>query len=295
MSHHQPSESIAPRVSCIVLDTGYCTASEHHLMRNGRHAKILCHAIVALLHHPQHGWTLWDTGYAPRLLDATSRLPWSLYRRITPLVVRDDLAVVAQLPRLGLAPRDIKRVILSHFHADHIAGLRDFPHADLIASADAYADVAPRQGIDALRRAFIPTLLPPDFAERAHLLPPFSGPDIAPLGATHDLFGDGTVRLVALPGHAKGQIGLLARTTSGELFFAADGCWMREAVRRQQPPHPITALFVDDYGAVATTIQRLHQFTVAHPSIRLVPSHCPEAFSEFVGASGLQPYHTLPE
>ena len=271
-----------PEIECHVLDTGYCLASEHHLIRGGRHRMMACHSLVALLGHPEHGWTLWDAGYAPRMLAATRRFPFSLYRRITPLRLRPELAAVAQLRRRGIAPAAIRRVIVSHFHADHIAGLRDFPEATPVALAEAYADAAPRRGINALRRAFIPALLPPDFRERATLLGAFSGPPLPGLGPTHDLFGDGALRLVRLPGHACGQLGLLARTARGPILFAADGAWLTRAIRERRPPHPITNLMVDDPRAVRATLDGLHTFAHACPDVALVPTHCPEAFAREV-------------
>lgn len=271
-----------PTLDCHVLDTGYCLASERHLIRGGHRRTVACHAIVALLGHPRHGWTLWDAGYAPRLLAATRRFPYALYRRATPLHLRPELAVAAQLGRRGLAPRDIRRIIISHFHADHVAGLRDFPAAEPIATRAAYDDVATRRGLRALRRGFIPALLPGDFRARATLLPPFTGPPLPALGPTHDLFGDGAALLVALPGHARGQIGLLARTARGPVLFAADGCWLSRSVRERRPPGRLTHLFVDDPRAVRATIERLHAFARARPEVAIVPSHCPEAFAREV-------------
>ncbi len=269
------------RVECHILDTGYCLVSEHHLIQGGRRRKVDCHALVALISHPLHGWLLWDTGYAPRLLDATRRLPFRLYRHVTPLRLRPTLAVAAQLERRGLAPRDIRHVVISHFHADHIAGLRDFPGARLIASQAAYADIARRQGLGALRRGFIPALMPGDFGARATLID-CGGPPLGALGPTHDLFGDGSLLLVALPGHARGQLGMLAHTERGRILLAADGSWLRRAIRERRPPHRITDLFVDDPAAVRETIGRLHAFAQANPDVVIVPTHCPEAFGQLV-------------
>lgn len=283
MPHQAHTSSSIPLIDCFVLDTGYCLASERTMIKGGRSEQIDCHAIVALLHHPKHGWILWDTGYAPRILDATRLPPWRLQRIATPLRLDQARPVLDQLSNYGLSASDIRYVILSHFHADHIAGLRDFPDAELIASAEAYADVAPRKGMNAMMRGFIPALMPDDFRERARLLPPFHGPEIAPFGASHDLFNDGSMRLVQLPGHAKGQIGLLVNSTHGELFFCADGAWLREAIRRQAPPAQLASLIVDDHKEVALTIARLHQFSLLHPDVVLIPSHCPEAFAEWVG------------
>lgn len=279
MSKDSPSLPTVPTVQCHMLDTGYCLAWENHVIQGGQHRRIHCHALVALLRHPQHGWTLWDAGYAPRLLEVTQHLPFSLYRRATPLCLQPELAVIAQLPRFGLEPGDISRVIISHFHADHIAGLRDFPRAALITSQTAYADILPRRGLNALRRGYIPVLLPDDFGERAMLLTAFTGTVLPGLGATHDLFGDGTLQLVALPGHAHGQIGMLAHTANGDILFAADGCWLTRSIYEQRSPHRITSLFVDDFKEVRTTINHLHTFAQSYPTVRIVPSHCPAAFA----------------
>ncbi len=271
-----------PQLRCTILDTGYCQVWEHHLMRGGAHRRIACHSLVALLCHPSHGWILWDTGYAPRMLAATQHLPFSLYRRATPLHITPGLSVVEQIGRLGLKPADIGHILISHFHADHIAGLRDFPAAELIASEQAYADVADRKGLGALRHAFIPELLPDDFTKRARLLSHFSGEPLPALGATHDLFGDGSLRLIALPGHARGQIGLLAHTERGRVLFAADGCWLRRAIYERRPPSRLTNLFTDDPRAVKGTINALHDFAQANSDVVIVPSHCPEAYAQEV-------------
>jgi glyoxylase-like metal-dependent hydrolase (beta-lactamase superfamily II) len=273
-----------PILQCHILDTGYCLAWEHHILQGGRHRRLACHSLAILLRHPAFGWLLWDTGYAQRILEVTRKLPFLLYRYATPLCLKPELAVVEQLVRWKLTPKDIRRVIISHFHADHIAGLLDFPNAEFITSRVAYIDIASRNGLRALSRAYIPDLLPSDFCERATLLESFSGVSLPGLGQTHDLFGDRSLLLVNLPGHARGQIGLLANTERGRILFAADGCWMRLSIRERCPPARITHLFVDDPPAVRNTIYRLHDFAEKCPDVLIVPSHCPEAYSEIVEA-----------
>ncbi|NTV64345.1 MAG: MBL fold metallo-hydrolase [Oscillochloris sp.] len=259
-----------------LLDTGHCLASAHHVMRGVPRRRMVCRALVALIGHPRHGWTLFDTGYALRMLDATRRLPWRLYRLATPLRIRPEQAAVHQLVRYGLASGDIRRVIISHFHADHVAGLRDFPAIPVIASSAAWQSIADLRGLAALRRAHIPALLPADLAERAVALPPFAGPPLPHLGPTHDLFGDGSLLLVALPGHARGQIGALIQTAAGPVLLAADGAWTSQAIREQRPPTRLTHLFVDDPQALVLTLASLGAFARARPEVRIIPTHCPE-------------------
>src|SRR5689334_18389454 len=269
-------------LDCHVLDTGGCLAFEAHLVRGGRWTRVRCPSLVALLRHPREGWVLWDTGYAPHLVECTRRMPYRLYRWATPLRLAPELAAAAQLARLGLQVADVRHVVLSHFHADHIAGLRDFPRARVWAHELAYADVAGRSGISALRRAFVPGLLPSDFEARTTFLAPFGGAALGELGPTHDLFGDGLLQLVELPGHARGQLGLFARTTRGALFFAADSCWLRAGYQRERDPHWITRLITDDDRVQAATLRRLANFARARPEVLIVPSHCPEARAELV-------------
>jgi glyoxylase-like metal-dependent hydrolase (beta-lactamase superfamily II) len=211
------------------------------------------------------------------MLDLTRRLPFWLYRIATPLRLQPEQAVVAQLPGLGVDRGSVVRILISHFHADHLAGLRDFPDATFVAHDDAVASIAGLDGLRALRRGFIPGLLPHDFYDRLVTFDQFCGPVLPGLGPTHDLYGDGSMLLMPLPGHARGQIGLLAHTERGDLLLAADGCWLSRSVRERRPPSVITHLFVDDSEAVMATLDRLHTFLKARPDVRLVPTHCPEA------------------
>ncbi len=269
-----------PELACHILDTGHCLAHEHILIEGGARKQVACHSLAALLGHPQHGWLLWDAGYAPHMLTATQHFPYSLYRLATPLRLRPELAVAAQLPRLGLTPADVQAVIISHFHADHIAGLGDFGRSRFVALPEAYASVAKLRGLPALRRAFIPSLLPADFRSRLTLLGDFTGPELPALGRTLDYYGDGSLLLVRLPGHARGQLGLLAHTVRGPVFFVADSCWLARSVTENRPPSRIGGLIADDAAQVAGTIARLHAFAAAWPNVLIVPSHCPETLAE---------------
>jgi glyoxylase-like metal-dependent hydrolase (beta-lactamase superfamily II) len=194
-------------------------------------------------------------------------------------------SVAAQLSRFGLMPADIAWVVLSHFHADHVGGLADFTGARWIASQAAYEDVRTRTGFRALVRGFVPSLLPVDFGNRATLLPAFTGQELPPFGPTHDLFGDGAALLCGLPGHARGQIGMLVHTTTGPVLLAADGCWLSRAYRENRSPHWLTGAIVDSATQVKRTVAALQTFALAHPETPIIPSHCPEAHARWVGGS----------
>lgn len=253
-------------------------------MQGGRPVPMQCHALVALLEHPKTGCLLFDTGYAyRRLLAATKRYPYRFYRRAAPFFTTPDEAAVTVLSRrFGITPQQIRNVILSHFHPDHLSGLGDFPEARIIASPDGYGEAPHLKGFRALLRGVLPDLLPADFTVRAELLPlTFADEPLPHLGPTHDLFGDGLLRLVRLPGHASGQIGLLAETERGLVFFVADAAYTRRSIRENRPPHPVTNLFTEGRNTVSETLDRLHRFATERPDVCLLPTHCPEAHQEW--------------
>lgn len=261
-------------VHTTLLDTGYCTTRSSLVVRGTGWRTIRCHAPAFLLQHPVHGVTLFDTGYAPRILEAFQRWPARAYAHATPTTV--GVPVVQQLPAYGWSAPDVRTIIVSHLHADHVAGLRDFPQAALVLDHAALALATSCRGIDAVRRGIIPDLLPADLDERAQPIAAWAGEALPGLGATHDLFGDGSVRLVRLPGHARGQIGALVTSHRGRVLLCADGAWSSLAYRTGRMPHPMAWLIQDDLRALRATLHALRRFAVALPDVTVLPTHCAE-------------------
>lgn len=266
-----------PTMQLDVLDTGYCSARSSLIATGTGWDEVRCHAPAFLLRHPQRGAILFDTGYAPRLLDAFAQWPERLYKYATPTIV--GIPVAEGVQQLGVQPEAVGTIIVSHLHADHVAGLRDFASARFVVTREALALQRASRGVDAVRRGIVQQLFPDDFGERAEVITGFDAASLPHLGATHDLLGDGSIRLVPLPGHARGQIGALVRTASGDVLLCADGAWTSQAFREFRPPHWITALMQDDVPALRTTLRGLRDFARARPDVTILPTHCPETLA----------------
>lgn len=274
-------------VEVTLLAAGSCTHPEHFVLRNRVLRPLRFPATFALIRHPEQGVVLFDSGYSARFLAATRRLPERLYRWITPVSIPAQESAAALLAARGIDPGEVRTIVLSHFHADHIGGLQDFPRARFVFFEASWRAVRDLRGLGALRRGFLPALLPSDFAERAAPLdtsrPRALPPELAAFGCGHDLFGDGSVLAVELAGHAAGQMGLVLRLSSGALWFlVADACWTSRCYRERIRPHPLTRLLFDDTRAYCRTLERISELHERSPEIRIVPSHC----AEVLGAAG---------
>jgi glyoxylase-like metal-dependent hydrolase (beta-lactamase superfamily II) len=254
-----------------LINTGYCITHEHMVLRGGLRRTYKCYVLVAVLEHPTQGVWLFDTGYAPRVLQSFQKFPFQIYGSLTPVTTQESWSVKAQLKK------EVAGIIISHFHADHLGGLLDFPSAKFVCSQEAFSLVHNKTGLAALKCGFIPDLLPPDFQVRTTFITDFSAPSLPIFVENHDLFGDGSVRLVQLPGHARGQLGAWVETNQGSVLLAADGAWHSRSFRENCIPHwlPLT-LFFDDAKTTVDTIAKLHRLHLEFPKVRIIPTHCPE-------------------
>jgi glyoxylase-like metal-dependent hydrolase (beta-lactamase superfamily II) len=275
-----------------ILHAGYCTCPEHIALRGGSWKHVRFPAMFALLEHPRHGALLFDTGYSYRFFDATRKLPYSLYRHATPVKLTESDLAINQLSTFNLRPRDISRVFISHFHADHVAALADFDRARYVYLPRAYDAVRFTRGLGAVRRAYLPGLIPGDFDTRATPVevtrPVNLPPEYAPFIRGYNLLGDESLLAVELPGHAHGQMGLFVRDAEQTYFFVADAAWQARSFRENRPPHPIANLLFPDPKVYRETLGSLHSFHQLHPSVKIIPSHCEETLSSIHNPEGVR-------
>ena len=257
----------------LVLDTGYTSAREYVARRDGSFFKtIYFPATCVLLHHPTEGYCLFDTGYAPRFHEVTRRFPERIYALATPVVCSAEQSAVVQLESMGLPAQEVRHIFVSHFHGDHVAGLCDFPAATIWCSREAWSYVSDLQGFGAVRHGVLRQLEPDDMPSRLRFYEdarPTQRDDA--LGQHFDVFDDGYFRMIALPGHARGQYGMLLQ--GEQIFLVADAFWRSEALREGILPAPTVRLFFDDWRAYVATFYRLREWWAARPEVRVLACH----------------------
>ncbi|MFK7766427.1 MAG: NAD-dependent epimerase/dehydratase family protein [Mariniblastus sp.] len=269
-----------PNVSVKFFSTGFVKFKLRVVEKSSNREPTRFHATVAMIKHPQHGITLFDTGYSCKFYDVTKSFPNKLYAIATKVITKPEWSIESWLRQEGLAPRDVSRVLVSHFHADHIGGIHPFRDSDFIASSRAWDAVKRLKGFAAVKRGFLPELLPSDFESRLHTIGDLHSPGLGSLRNCHDLFGDGSVRLFDLDGHANGQMGALLRTNEKYIFLVADTFWTRKEIESDLNPTVAFRAVAENFKAAKKSRSAIIEIAKSNPEIEFVCTHCPGFASE---------------
>jgi glyoxylase-like metal-dependent hydrolase (beta-lactamase superfamily II) len=177
----------------------------------GREELIDLPVMCFLLRHPQ-GNVLFDTGCHPSIAE-TPEVRWGGMAKFMVPVGGPRDNVVDGLGALGLAPEDIDVVVNSHLHTDHCGCNEFFRKATLVCHAK---ELEAADAPDAGRKGYVAL-------DWKHPMP------VDALAGERDLFGDGRIVLVPLPGHTPGSTGaMVALERSGTFLLASDAVALRE-------------------------------------------------------------------
>lgn len=272
------------------LRVGQCRHLECIAAQGGRFASVEFPSLCGLIHHSDIGWILFDTGYAEHFFIATKKLPQRLYSLALPVDLPQEQTLISQLRFFGITPEDISLVIVSHYHGDHVAGLRDFPRAKFIAMKAATEEIQKflTRPWRATLQGKLPHMLPDDYFVRLNYVDNFKCVNLpqwmSPLAQAFDLLGDGSLLGIPLPGHSSGQLGLLLPDALGRpVFFVADACWSLPACREGRMPSSLINFLTHNRKAYSASFMAIKQLAEREPAMAILPSHCVKTWKEFNG------------
>ncbi|TPO13629.1 MBL fold metallo-hydrolase [Mesorhizobium sp. B1-1-5] len=264
----------------VFASSAWVSAAERLILRGGSWQSVRLRVRYGLIFHPAAGPVLIDTGYTQEALSGARR---SRMLRLYGALLKPELNAAEQvlpvLRRFGLSPDDIRTIIVTHFHADHISGLSLFRNARFIASDAAWARVKARSPRQNLRHGIFTELFPPDFETRLEALSAkrrVEAREGVPGGA--DLFGDGSVIAVDLPGHADGQFGLLFTGPARPLLYAVDAQWLLAALTESRTPGFPATLVAEDAEAIEPTSAMLRRFLASGGEVMLCHDPTPTSY-----------------
>lgn len=238
-------------------------ARESLILRGGRHKPVELRVRFGLMDHPRIGPVLIDTGYTRQTVEGARSLALRAYARALRPHLNEAGQPSAVLSRRGVSPEDVACIILTHFHADHISGLRQFPNARIMACDKTFAAISRRGAWANIRHGIFPELLPDDFATRLTGFSTLPRSEVTLPGgqpAAVDVFGDGSVLTVDLPGHAEGHVGLFFPSLEMPLLYATDTQWMLEALDHGRAPGLPASVIADDVSAGLKSTRAVRAF-----------------------------------
>ena len=168
-----------------------------------------------------------------------------------------------QLTELGIKPENVKLILLTHFHGDHIGGLlqgdtRRFPNAKVLSSVPEYESGFPKNGtpqpqLDKIQSAY--------------------GKDFTTFNFDDQVFTNSSVKVKALDasGHTPGHTVFLIESTKNKLLIIGD---LLHAAALQFPAPDVCASFDRDTEKAITTRKRILDFA-AQEKIPIGGMHFP--------------------
>jgi glyoxylase-like metal-dependent hydrolase (beta-lactamase superfamily II) len=234
--------------------------------------------ILSVLIERDHDLVLFDTGIGTRI-NEEMRPPiyWGnlfFHRCImrTQFMPQRD-ALVYQLPRLGFKPVDVKNIVISHLHWDHAGGMRDFPNAHFIVNRKEWNFATQLSGVQLYKNAFIKEQFCKSGLDIELMETDLSKPFLN-FPASHDIFGDGSMVLVDLPGHSPGLMGLHLTLPSGRRFlFSADTFYFLEGLEQRIPKSKFMQSLVSEGMEARSSIDKVYDLMNAEPELEIVGSH----------------------
>lgn len=262
----------APVERVTALLTGWARSDLAHFIEGADKKQPLVIPLPAFLIERKDGYVLIDTGLAPSLATEPSRYLGRFFAglakgQLKRLITRPEWAVPARLQALGVDAMQIKDVVLTHAHFDHTGANRAFLPATFHLTDETLR--AGRHG--GLLKGFVKNDFPPEM-KIAPLVFADTQPFLTFAGQV-DLFGDGSVVAVPLPGHSPGNIGVFVRAPSGPTLLVGDGAYLMQNITGPQQLGNVV-----DGAAAWDTLCRLKRLYEQMPDLRIVPFHDPEVF-----------------
>ncbi len=171
-----------------------------------------------VIDHPK-GLVVFDTGINATVThDCKSYWQAGMCDFLKPTKNREEM-IDGWLKKIGYSPDQVKVVITSHTHLDHVGNIKMFPKAiHVLQKKELYQGWFPEKFQGRTGGAFVLADLEGtrDF-------------NFLELEGDYDLFGDGSVWILSTPGHTLGHQSVKVKLASGKsMIMSQDAIWMQE-------------------------------------------------------------------
>jgi N-acyl homoserine lactone hydrolase len=252
-----------PEATLSIIKCGKMISKQAFIYRGGSWSETYESGMAAaLVRHPKATF-LFDTGFGINVDEHIKTIP-ALMRATTKY--DKETSAAAQLQAQGISPDEIKMAVISHSHWDHISGLEDFPQAEAWIAKDEEAYIRTLPGRELVQQMS---------GKIKWQVIEFSDGAYENFDRSADLFKDGSIVLVPLPGHTPGSLGMFVNLRSGKRFlFTGDLTWCIEGEQIPAERPWISRQLVDkDEEGVRRSIVKVHELMKRYPDLVIVPAH----------------------
>lgn len=212
-----------------------------------------------IIEHPKALLVI-DTGWHTNVRTHSKKyLGWLQYTINKPSLPEGE-AIHEHLQQLGYTAGDVDYVVLTHLHGDHVSGLDLIKEAKkiLVSDIELQATLKDKIGYSQHMWKNIPI---ETFTFTASALGPFH--------QSLDLLNDGSIEIIATPGHTQGLSSVLLSGKKDKVLLCSDVGYTKKAWEELLLPGYV----VDKYKAI-TSLQWLQSMS-KHENITILASHDP--------------------
>lgn len=222
-----------------VFSSGWLTLDKSGL-QTGATGKITVPVAFFLIKHPK-GNVLFDTGNNDKII--TDPTYWGPLATALEPGRSPDVAIDAQLDKVGVKPSDINYVVLGHMHLDHAGNVGKFPTATIVYQRDEIVNAFwPKPGFGCCYITGDFAMLRNDVGQNSP-----NRQKVIELNGDLDLFGDGSIYIHRQVSHTPGsQMVLVRLPKTGPVVLTSDVCYLMENL--QKDILPSVALAYDPAG-----------------------------------------------
>jgi glyoxylase-like metal-dependent hydrolase (beta-lactamase superfamily II) len=174
--------------------------------------------------------------------------------------VKPEEEIGPQLSKMGIdTKKDVKKVIMTHLHTDHAGGMYHFPNSEILIEKDEFNSAS---GLTGIVGGYLP-----------HRWPKWLNPTLinlnnqpfGPFEKSLSLTKDGSIMIVATPGHVATHMSVIVKMDGIYYFLAGDASYTERNMIKGIPDGVGTNDSED-------TLEKIRDFTKKSPTVYL-PSH----------------------
>ncbi len=186
--------------------------------------------------------------------------------------IEKGAAVNEQLASIGTRSSELYAVLLSHLDCDHANGLRSVADAErILVSRDELLFARNASPVNRIRYN-------PDWWSGTKLQAFCWNGSLGPVGRSYDVFGDGSIVMINIPGHSKGLCALKLTAADGRfVLLYSDGGYARRSWEQL-----ITSGIADDKVMQKRSLEWIRKQSLSEKCVASLANHDPDVHPQII-------------